>query len=251
MVHVEVMRLGALEQHDLAGIEGGVQDAGDVGHHRTQPLGVREQGVGHLSGVDGAAVVHLHQQMVLLLQRGFDLLAQDLLVEQILHPNAQAVDLVGVGRADTASGGADAAVAEEPLSDLVDHLVIRGDDVRVGADDELGGVHAAGVESVDLLEQDVQIDHHAVGDHRHRVVQNSRRQQVQRVLLAVHDQGVAGVVPAGVADGVVDPVTELVGRLPLALVAPLRADDHDSRHVAAPLREESPRQCRRALASLL
>ena len=58
------------------------------------------------------------------------------------------------------------------------------------------------------------------------------RHQVQRVLLAVRgDHRVAGVVAAGVAHDVVDPLAQQVGNLALALVAPLRADEHDRWHL--------------------
>ena len=82
-----------------------------------------------------AAVVDLGEDLVLQLERALDLLAQDLLVEQVLDADAEAVHLVGVRRADAAAGGADLAAAEEALGDLVDRAVVVGDDVRVGADD--------------------------------------------------------------------------------------------------------------------
>ena len=44
------------------------------------------------------------------------------------------------------------------------------------------------------------------------------------------DHRVPGVVAAGVAHDVVDPLTQQVGNLALALVAPLSADDDDSWH---------------------
>jgi hypothetical protein len=62
---------------------------------------------------------------------------------------------------------------------------------------QLGGVDAAGVERVDLLEQHAEVDDDAVADHRRtRRVEDAGRQQVQRVLLAPDDDGVAGVVAA-------------------------------------------------------
>ena len=66
-------------------------------------------------------------------------------------------------------------------------------------------------------------------------VQDARRQQVQRVPLAVDHDGVTGVVAPGVADAVVDPIAELVGCLALALVAPLGAYHHNARHLIAVL----------------
>ena len=68
-------------------------------------------------------------------------------------------------------------------------------------------------------------------------------QQVQRVLLAADDDGVAGVVAALEADDVVDVVAEQVGDLALALVAPLGADQHDRGH-AVSLGRARARRCR-------
>ena len=62
-------------------------------------------------------------------------------------------DLVAVGRADAAAGGADPALAEVPLGHLVQRPVVRHDQVRVGRDQQLGAVDAARSQPVDLVEQ--------------------------------------------------------------------------------------------------
>ena len=65
--------------------------------------------------------------------------------------------------------------------------------------------------------------------------QDSRRDQVQGELLAVgqHD-GVSGIVAALVADHPLHPLAVQVGRLTLALVAPLGADEDHHRHGTLP-----------------
>src|SRR6516164_6361481 len=72
--------------------------------------------------------------------------------------------------------------------------------------------------------------------------QDAGRQQVQGIALVADDDGVPGIVATLVADDVVDPVAEQVGGLALAFIAPLRADDHDGRHVTGPFpsQNESP-----------
>ena len=84
----------------------------------------------------------------------------------------------------------------------------------------------------ELADQHLGVDDHAVADDRRAARrQDARRDQVQRVPLAVRrDHRVAGVVAALVADDVGDAATEQVGGLALALVAPLGTDQHDSRH---------------------
>ena len=141
------------------------------------------------------------------------------------------VHLVGVRRADAAAGRADLALAEEALGDLVDRPVVARDDVGVRADHEPGGVDAAGLEPVDLLEQHGEVDDDAVADDGDAAgAEDAARQQVQGVLLAADDDGVAGVVAAVELHDVVDAAAEQVGGLALAFVAPLGADEHDRGH---------------------
>ena len=152
VVDVEQRALAALEQHDLAFVERlGEQQAG-VGDVRREDLGVAAVLVAHLVDVDGAPVVDLGQHLVLLAQRELDLGAEDSGVEQVLRADADAGHLVAVRRADAAAGGADPRLAEIALGDFVQRPVVRHDQVRVGADLQLGDVDAALAQAVHLLD---------------------------------------------------------------------------------------------------
>ena len=137
MVDVEHRGLAAFEEHRLTTLERLVQQQRSVGDHRPQPVDVAEQFVDDLVDADGSAVVDLHEQVVLLVEGALYLLPQDVLVEQVLHADADAVDLVGVGGPDAAAGGADLPLAEEALGDLVERAVVLGDEVRVRRDAQL------------------------------------------------------------------------------------------------------------------
>ena len=76
---------------------------------------------------------------------------EHMLVEQVLDANAAAGSLVLIARADAAAGGADLLVAERLLGQGIHLAVIRGDDVRVGRNLQLRGVHAARLQLLDLL----------------------------------------------------------------------------------------------------
>ncbi len=249
VVDVELRRLAALEQHGAALVERPAEHQRRVGHHRAQAVGVTEELLHHLVDGDGAAVVDLHEQVVLLVEGAFDLLAQDLLVEQVLHAHPDAGDLVGVRRPDAAPGGAEPGLAEEALGDLVDHRVVGRDQVSAAADEQPRRVHASRVERVELLEENTEVDDDAVADDgRDAGCQDPRGQQVQGVLLVADHDGVAGVVAAVVLHDVVDGGAEDVGRLALALVPPLGAEQHDRGHVgytfstaATPARDTSYR----------
>ena len=244
-------------------VERPVEQQRGVRDHRLEPLGVAAQVLDDLLDRDRAAVVDLGQQVVLDLERGLDLLAQDRLVEDVGDPDADPVDLVGVRRTDAAARRTDLVLAQEPLGDLVDRGVVRRDHVGVGADHEPAHRHVALDHRVELAEQRLGRDHDPVGDHRGAVGrQDPARQQVGGELLAVDDDRVAGVVAAARADAEVDRVLggEQVGRLALALVAPLGSEHDDSGHVQPSIsgcrfrtgprpEDESPVQQHRALAT--
>ena len=93
------------------------------------------------------------------------------------------------------------------------------------------GVDAAPTQVVQLVGQDLRVDHDPVADHAQLAgVQDARRHQVQLPGLAVADDRVAGVVAALEAHDRVRALREQVGDLALSFVAPLGPDDHDSRH---------------------
>ena len=222
MVDVEQGPLAALEQHDLAVVERVVQKQRGVRDVRAKGIGVRQEVLGDRVDLERASVVDLDQHLVLALQRAFDLLAQDRRVEQVLHPDAEAGDLVAVRRSDAAAGRADLGLAEEALGHLVEGHVVRRDEVRVRTDDELGGVDTTLVQRGHLVEQHSGVDDHAVADDGHdRRREDAAGQQVERELLVTDDHGVSGVVSALVPNDVVDATAEEVGGLSLAFVAPL------------------------------
>ena len=127
------------------------------------------------------------------------------------------------------------ALAEEALGDLVHGAVVLRDDVGISADDELGDIHSAGTQRIELLEQHLDVDDDAVRDDRNDSLgQDAARQQVQRILLVADDDRVTGVVATVELHDVVDATAKKVGGLALAFVSPLGADDDDSWHGLSP-----------------
>ena len=126
------------------------------------------------------------------------------------------------------------AVAEARLSSAVERDVVRHDHVRSAADPDARRVDAARREHVELADQGRRVDDDARADDGRDVrVEDARRDEVElEDLVAEHDR-VAGVVAALVADDHRDLLGEEVGRLALALVAPLEPDDHRGRHQRA------------------
>ena len=177
------------------------------------------------------------QRQALGLERGDDLLLEDLLVEQVLDADPEPRRLVGVARPDPAPRGPDLQLAELRLAGVVEQQVVGHDQVRVRRDPQRARVDATPAQLVELVGQHLRVDHHPVADHAQlAAVQDPRRDQMELPGLAVADDRVAGVVAALEADDGVGPLGEQVGHLPLALIAPLGADDHDSWHATLSVR---------------
>ena len=154
-------------------------------------------------------------------------------VAQVAKPDGAAADLVLVGRADAAPGGAELGAAARLLPRLVELAVDRQDQADVLGDRQRLRAHADALprHGVDLVQQRPGIDHHAVADHGELAApHHARRQQAQLVLDAVHHQRVAGVVAALKAHHDIGPAGEPVDDLALALVAPLGAHHRDVAH---------------------
>ena len=234
VVEVEERGLGALEQDVRAPFEGVVQEAHRVGHHRGDAGGqLVEVQAADVVGRQRQAVVDLGQDLVLLLQDDVELLAEDLGVEEVLDPQSDPRRLVGVGGPDAPLGGAQLVLAEVPLRQLVELVVVGHDQVRIAADQELRRVDGLGLQHVDLGQEDGGVDHDAVPDHRGDVgVQDAARHQLEGEGLPVHHDGVPGVVAALVADDHLHLLGQEVGELALALIPPLGPDDDGCRHAS-------------------
>ncbi len=164
--------------------------------------------------------------------------SQDVAVEEVLHPQAEPPCPVAVGRPDATPRRADLAGAQSRLVGDVERHVVRHDHVRAAADPDARDVDPARAEHVELVDERDRIDHHAVADDRGDVrIQDARWRQPQLEDLVAVDHRVAGVVAALVAHDHRDLLGQEIGRLALALVAPLQPDDHGSRHQSRHCRE--------------
>jgi len=117
-----------------------------------------------------------------------------------LHAHALARRLVGVAGADTAPGGAYLALAQASFLHVVQHDVVRHDEVRLAGDLEPASVDVPALQIVDLLAQDGGIDHNAVADDGHDVgVEDAGWHQMEGELAPEVLDGVARVVAPLVA----------------------------------------------------
>ena len=91
---------------------------------------------------------------------------------------------------------------------------------------------AAGLEVVELLDHDAWIDDAAGTDRGRLAGDDARRNLADLVRLAVDDDRMPCIRAALVAADEVRVLCEQVDDLALALVTPLRTDDHGRRHMA-------------------
>ena len=151
---------------------------------------------------------------------------------EVADPDRAAADLVLIGRADAAPGGADLAGARRILAQRVE-IAVEGEDQRAGVGDLQrlrGDRDALAGQLLDLGLERPGIEHDAVADHRERAADDARGQQRELVGLVADDQRVAGIVAALEADDEIGAAGQPVDDLALALVAPLAADHGYIRH---------------------
>ena len=162
-----------------------------------------------------------------------DLAVEHLQVGEIHQPDGAPADLVFVGRADAAAGGADRALARGLLARDVELLMQRQDQRRVLGDAQIlrRDGDALFLQRGDLVEQRMRVEHDAIADDRELArPHHARGQQRQLVGRAVDHQGVAGIMATLEADDDVGLLGEPVDDLALAFVAPLGADHDNIRH---------------------
>ena len=227
VVNVEQRCLGALEQQVLALVDHVVEQQARLGDVGAQALGHGQVLVADLVHGVGGQVVDELQLGIHAGKSGLQLVAEQRLVQHVLHAQADAGHLVLVARTDAALGGTNVLLAELLLKSTIQIDVVRHDDVRVATDLEVLGGDTVGLEHVDLLKDNLGVDDAAVTDHRHMVgIHDAGGHLVQAVLLAVDDDGVAGVITARIAHDGIEVAGDQVADLTLALIAPLGTDQN-------------------------
>ncbi len=227
-----------------------LQQRGDVGHHRLELRGERERVVARLRERHGVALEIFRQHEVVELEHRLELRGEALGIEEVLHADRAARDLVFVRRPDAAACRADLRVAHRALARLVEGDVVRKDQ-RARRRELQPRTHldAGAFELADLLQQRRRRDDDAVADvDRDAGPQDSGGNEPQHGLLAADDERVARIVPALEAHDAVGVLGQPVDDLAFAFIAPLGADDDDVlAHQEAPVsRATMPASCRRS-----
>ena len=238
MVDVEHCALGAFEEHRAAGTDQAVQldrKVAEVGSEALGPAGeVCGGGFGIQFGALGGRALEVRHP--------HDLPAHHRLAagDQFGQTDAGAADLALVRRADALGRRADAVRAARLFAHAVEGDVDRRQGMgAVGEPEPPGGTDPALLQLIDLAQEGVRVDHHAIAQVAgHPLVQDARGNQVQGEVLvalaAAELHRMAGVVAALEANHGIEGGAQEIDDLPLALVAPLHADDDYVRHVRFP-----------------
>ena len=240
MIQVEQRPLGAFEEDVFAAPERVLDQRRRVVEVVAQApspaRGKLDEGIGavRLGAVPGEEEVLVREDAV---QPG----PQGIRIEQVLHPQACPGRAVLVGGTDPATRRANLAVAEGRLAGRVQCAVIRQDHVRGAAHPHVSGVDSPFVKHFELADQGVRVHDDPAADNGRDVgVEHPRGDQVELERLLADDDRVAGVIAAVGADHDRDRLGEEVGRLALALVAPLKSHDDGGRHHRPSGNEETP-----------
>ena len=240
VVEVEERALGALEQHVLAARQGGLDEPGRVVEVLAQPLAPAGGQVDERVDLEGLGA-HRPEDQVLVRQRARDPLAQDRPIEQVLHAQARAATRGrrrrGRCRGRSCRPSRPPSRASFAWSRATWYGMItcalrltrtRSVEMPRAVSMSNSAMRVTGLTTTPLpiTRRDVRVEH-------------ARRRQLELEDLVPADDGVAGVVATLVAHDHGRLLGQEVGRLALALVAPLQPDDHGSRHQRAAYRESA------------
>src|SRR5215212_8736588 len=143
-------------------------------------------------------------------------------MDHVHHPQSAASGLVTVGGTNAAQRGTNGPLAPLLFVQAIEDRVIRHHDVGALGDAQRLERYTPRREMVDLLNDQLWIDHHTRADDRETGwVEDPRWNQVERKRSLVGLHGVTGVGATVGPDDDVGGRRQRIGQLPLALVAPL------------------------------
>ena len=136
--------------------------------------GVRDIGSDHLAKlhhvveqlvhIESRLVIDMLEQQILHFADSFELFSEIFLIEQLTDLEADLRILVRIERSDTALCRAEFFILEALLLIGVEHNMIRHHDLRALGNEDIGLRHACRSDMLDLLDELLDIESHAVAD---------------------------------------------------------------------------------------
>src|SRR5688572_9240416 len=228
VVDIEQRSLSAFEHHSFAGVDLAVKQQTGAANERPKPFTVAGVSVMDLIEIEGLLFENRLEIDIFLFNIMAQFVSKRVLFEQIDKADTDSRYFVFVRRTDAPAGSANFSLASEPFPGQINGLVVRHDEMRFFADTQQRIIKQMplGLESVNLLDQNLRINHHAVADHAQLIwMQRPGRNEMQYGLFAVHHQGVTGVVAALEADDDIGVAGKKIDDFAFTFVAPLGSDD--------------------------
>ena len=175
--------------------------------------------------------IGLQEALLLCLER-----LPDRRVEQIRHPDSVAMRFEGIGDSDTATSCSDGNPALRVFLTIQLFVLGQYNMGAIGEEDPTLPRNAGLFQTVELLEQVLQIDGHPDPKHGFLIRRDyTGGDQVEFERLFLDHHGMTGVCTSGIAENNIGSFCEKVDNLPLALVSPLGPDHykfHGSTHLS-------------------
>jgi len=233
VINVEVRSLGTLKEQVLAVLIRFVEEFGNVTHK-----GCYSFSIGKVFLCDGCRIERFcseeaMQDEVLFLQIGVEFFEEASAVQEVVHSDAVAANLVFVAGANPSSGGADFGFALPFFPDGVQDSMVGHDDVCVSADNQVLRSHTQPIfeQEIHFPNQYTGVNHDSVADKTgFPRVENSGGNEVKDKLLVIDNKSVACIVTTLETDHAVSLVGEQVNNFPFSFVSPLGSYDYDIRH---------------------
>ena len=224
MVDVEHGALRTFEENRLAIGKRSVEQVRSFCHVRANTLCQRQVSFADLVDRVGRKIIDLREDLILQLEHGGNLLAEDRFIHHVLDADAAAGNLVFISRTDAALRRANEFGAALRFTRAIQIDVIGHDNVSIARNEHAIGRKACFVDGAHLFNEHVGVDHAAIADDRRNViVHNSRRDEVKGKLRIARDNRMPCVVPSLIAHNVVVVLCDQVGDLAFAFIAPLGA----------------------------
>src|SRR5436305_6806931 len=121
-------------------------------------------------------------------------------IKQVSDAQAAPSHLVLISRTNAARGGADLYSSGSILSSRFDHAVIRQDHMGAAGDKQIAvHLHTGFAQHFDFFKESQRIEHHAIANNSAAALsQHTARDKLENEFLALDNDRVPGIVPAGV-----------------------------------------------------
>src|SRR5579864_802436 len=158
----------------------------------------------------------------------FDVLPEQIKVEQVDYAESPAASFVFIRRTNSTGSGSNLHPPRRVLRSQLDHAVIRKDHVSAIADKEITvNFHSGFAQRRNFFQERDRIEHNSIADYtKAAFTKNSTRDELQHEPLTINDDRVPGVVAARVPRDHRELFRKHVYNFALAFVAPLGANHH-------------------------